>query len=206
MLHTVGLGTQSLSQLKSGSLKRASQQGSTGCNWDALYLTGLRSVGGGGGVMGKWMFLFCLALAHGCLGALGSTEHVTLPTSVRKELLVPGLRCPFAAVLKEKPHTYRWQERLRRSWFFWGGQPVLQLLTTRREGASTPVLGPLYSALDKGSPRSHCQCMSLDTHCSIASFFCCGIGLLRRALQRQQSLRLSLLSVARRARRRHWRS
>lgn len=134
--------------------------------------------------MGKLVFLFCLALAHGCSGALGSAEEITLPTSVRKELLDSGLRCPFAAVLKNTPHTYRWQERPHRSWCSWGGQPVLQHLTTRREGAPTPVLCTYYSALDKGSPHPHCQCTSVDMHCSSASFLGCGTGLARHALQR----------------------
>ena len=133
--------------------------------------------------MGKWVFLLCLALAHGCSGALGSAKETALPTSVRKELLDPGLKRTFAAVLKETPHTYRWQERPHRSWCSWGGQPVLQHLTTRREGASMPTLCTKYSALDKGSLCPHCKSKSLDMHCSIASSLGCGIGLARRALQ-----------------------
>ena len=49
---------------------------------------GLRSVAGG--LMEKWVFLFCLALAHGCSGALRSAEEIALPTSVCKELVDPG--------------------------------------------------------------------------------------------------------------------
>ena len=138
---------------------------------------------GGGGVMGKWVFLFCLALARGCSGALGSAKETALPTSVRKELLDPGLKCTFAAVLKGTPRSYRWQERPHRSSCSWGGQPVLQHLTTRCEGASRPLLCTKYSARDKGSLRPHCKNMSVDTHCSIASSLGCGTGLARRALQ-----------------------